>query len=298
MIPKTIKHMMYKKLIFSVILIFSLCIQTNANSYNTDNSGDLSHKNKSITVEEIKSFYDDIFLVEAKMVTVQGRTFFSFSHEIQELEDSHILSELINDNEFFFLYMITNWTLITDKQEKTSYEDSLSFPKNYYDLLKQDSTFNDIFLPIVINYLETKDIKVENYSDFLEKQTMSIERILGTASRFFYPDGIGKNGGIRAYVCVGINGLKDLEEGRNAYIEALAYSAINQEMIEPKFNVRDSFVKNFNYMNSLDLSNDDDLKIQRAQGVMWAMMYKEDSLKNALIHEFEKVKSWIPFVLE
>ncbi len=51
-------------------------------------------------------------------------------------------------------------------------------------------------------------------------------------------------------------------------------------------------------LEDLQLSADDETKIARAQGAVWVLLSKNESLREMLLSAYSKKKDVLPFVLE
>lgn len=249
----------------------------------------------TLTVDEVKRSYDEIFAVERDG---QGRTYFALGEGEPVLPADHPLADLVRGNEFFFSYIIRNWTGLDDGAMAAFASDAAVFPENVYAALREDSLLSRVFLPIVARFLESRGGKLIGYQAGDEPTAVPMERALNVAVRFFYPDGVEDDGSLTAHVCVGINGLLDLEGPRDPYLEALAYLAINKEMLDSRYGVVERFLEVYKEVNALALSTDDETKVVRAQGAMWAGMQGSSELRTALLEEESRITAWLPIRIE
>ena len=245
-----------------------------------------------ITVEQIKDDYATIF--SASMYTVEGGRFVVNELGVNELPTDHLLAELTNRHTRFLEYLIQHGTGITFEQKKILWADSLHFGENFIALLEEDSTFNANFLPVVDTYLAARDIELVGYESVPQKRAVSIEEATNVAIRFFYPDAI-QDGTIISHVCLGINGIKDLEGGRDIVLEAFAFSTIFENLEKPEYKLRREWERAKGLMNRLNLSSDEDIRLIRAQGVMWGHMYQSEGLRQALLDGSRRMAEVLPF---
>ncbi|MEO8335200.1 MAG: hypothetical protein ABI664_09515 [bacterium] len=115
------------------------------------------------------------------------------------------------------------------------------------------------------------------------------------AARFFYPDEILPNGRIRAHVCVSINGIADMQRGRDPAMEAFAFSAIFDDLDRGRFNVDADFREASRMMNAMDLAAAPTVRLQRAQGVMWGYMLRSERLRRVLAAKYARARHYLPF---
>ncbi len=242
-----------------------------------------------IRIADLHKIYREIYKVDARYVTVANQTFFAFNHEVNDLHKDHPLAELVNSKKYLFLYLISNWTGISKETKESLFKKSDLFPNNYYNFLENDSTFNHHFLKIISNYLELKGQHLNGYSKKLSSVNVSIDRIMDIASRFFFPDNITEKGNIQVHICVGINGLKDMEKGRDPLLEAFAYQVINSEFETFEYGFLNSFRIALKELGTCDISSDTEIKIARAQGAIWYSMHYDKLLKRALQIEMGEI---------
>jgi hypothetical protein len=112
-------------------------------------------------------------------------------------------------------------------------------------------------------------------------------RVQDVAARFFYPDAVLPNGRIQSRVCVDINGMLDMQGGRDLAVEAFAYAAIFHDILVPKFYVDADFDEANRLVNAMDLSTDPGTRLRRAQGAM--------KLRQVLVAEYERARTYLPF---
>lgn len=124
---------------------------------------------------------------------------------------------------------------------------------------------------------------------------VGVTRVQDIAARFFFPDAILENGQIQSHICVGINGIVDMRGGRDLAVEAFAYAAIFHDLLSPRFFVKADFEEASRLLNAMDLSTDPEKRLQRAQGVMWAMMVRSEKLQQVLAAEYQRAHTYLPF---
>ena len=87
-------------------------------------------------------------------------------------------------------------------------------------------------------------------------RTVSFRRVMDVAARFFYPDAVLPNGTIQSHVCVGINGVADMQGGRDLALEGFVYAAIFHDLLKPRYYVTADFDGASRLINAMDLSTD------------------------------------------
>lgn len=130
------------------------------------------------------------------------------------------------------------------------------------------------------------------------RRAVSASRVMALAVRFFYPDAVLPDGHIQSHVCVGINGIADMQGGRDLALEAFAYAAIFHHYLRPRVDSNDDFLAASKLVNAMDLSTDPAVRLQRAQGVMWAAMLRSEKLRQALAAEYAQASAYLPFRID
>ncbi len=115
------------------------------------------------------------------------------------------------------------------------------------------------------------------------------------AVRFFYPDAVTEDGKLAGHICVGINGLRDVDWDRDILVEALVYAAIFRALREEKYGLEKEFRAALEAAQNLALSVDEETRITRAQGVVWAVLARSDNIKKLLRESYELREAYVPF---
>lgn len=126
-------------------------------------------------------------------------------------------------------------------------------------------------------------------------RTVSFRRVMDVAARFFYPDAVLPNGTIQSHVCVGINGIADMQGGRDLALEGFVYAAIFHDLLKPRYYVTADFDGASRLINAMDLSADSTTRLRRAQGVMWGLMLQSEKLRQVVVAEYRQASAYLPF---
>ena len=247
----------------------------------------------TISAAQLKALYPLIFRLERS--GTEGRYYYSL--DVDTLPASHPLSAFVRDNHHFLLYIAQHGTRpgLRDLMREHQHDWPM-LRTRYFAALDQDSTFNALVLGTADRYLRVQGGRLLGPFPTTPVRTVSIERIMRTAVRFFYPDAI-TSAGIRSHVCVGINGVQDAEDGRDLIIEAFAYSAIFRDLLRPTHQVTLDFNEAARTMNAMDLAADTTTRLTRAQGVMWALMMRSERLRRVLATESASKREYLPMIL-
>jgi len=122
-------------------------------------------------------------------------------------------------------------------------------------------------------------------------------RVRDVAVRFFYPDEVLPDGWIQAHVCVGINGVADMQGVRDLAVEAFVY-AIFHDLLATVYDVDADYQEAKRLINAMDLSTDPETRLRRAQGMMWASMLRSGKLRQVLAAEYRRARGYLPFAID
>jgi hypothetical protein len=130
----------------------------------------------------------------------------------------------------------------------------------------------------------------------IPRTSIALDSAVHIAVRFFYPDLIVQ-GEIWTHVCTVLNAVRELPS-RDVVLEAFVFSAIMGDMMRSDSSRLESdFGPARRLMNALDVPGPDDIRLHRAQGVMWGLMARSKRLREVLILEAERQADILPFTL-
>ncbi len=243
---------------------------------------------KNIFAEEqcnITDHYSDFIKIERQNYDGKEYT----SAKIVEANEKNCFAELVNKNQVFMDYLLSNF--IMDSVHFAKLEeiyDTANLQTVFINSLKNDSLYNYIMSELVAKTINKKIIK----------DTVSMEKLLNFAVKFFYVLRINEDGNYILKFCSGINAINQTEKKRQPYIEAFCFSAIlNHYGHENEFDITNEFVSAAQELYKLNLGIDSNEQLLRAQGAMFMLMRNNDILKNLLINEYEHRKNYLPFIL-
>ena len=246
-----------------------------------------------MTVAEVQSAYSDLFTVKVYA--------FGVSRYVVEPPQSHPLAGLIREHGRIAEYLLTNWTGVPNSFISAATGDSTVVAATFQGLLRQDSTFNALFLPFVDRYLNAHGGDLVGF-EYPPPTPLVYDEFIDIAVRFFYPDAIRPDGTIQSHVCVAFNAVRELGGPPRPYAEALAYSAILNEFFpaspEGPSELERDWRETNRLMNSLALGKDPETRLLRAQGLMWGYMAQSEELHRSLRSEYERSREVLPLDLE
>lgn len=159
---------------------------------------------------------------------------------------------------------------------------------------KQSEEYMDSITEFFGLYLIAKGQIISNFTE-KPKKRFSVHELKATAVRFMFPVKVTKEGKIGTRICVTGEGFRDYSE-RNIDFEAFTFDAIFKEIKKEE----DSFllprIQEYSKLaGSLKLSTDEQDLLKRAQGLMWAMFYKDKDFEKMLIDSYQKKAKYMPF---
>lgn len=205
-----------------------------------------------------------------------------------ETESNRCYSKLVNNNLLYIDYLLNNFSSNLKYPDLLKISDSLTLQTEYIKSLKGDTLFNSVMVDLLIKTIEKRK----------PKDTISMDKLLNIAIKYFSILQINDDGDYVGKVCVGLNLIKQTEKIRKPQVEAFCFSSILNNYQGEQFNMYDEFVKSLTELNKVNLGVDKDEKLLRAQGAMFLLMRNNENLKKMLVSEYEKNKENLPFLLK
>lgn len=229
--------------------------------------------------------YQKIFKIEKHKF---GDKFYLIK-KVNQLDKNTCFAELVNKNNQYINYLLTNFSDNSSYEELMSIEDSVKLQNSFIKKLQNDTIFNETM---------SKLTQKQTSNTLFVPDTVSIDDLLNIAVKYFSITKINKEGYYSGKVCTGINGLKQTEKERKAQIEAFCFATILSNYQGEKFNMYNEFVKAIKELYKVNLGIKNDEKLLRAQGAMYMMMRNNQKLKELLVFEYQNKKNYLPFVLK
>lgn len=255
-----------KKLILTTILLTSIIIQ----GYGQKNC-------------DIKTNYEDFISVEKSVYNEKAY----FVKRVIETNKKSCFSDLVNNNPLFIDYILTNFSSSVNYQNLLELTDSIAMKNKYFDDLRKDSLFNSVMTDLVYKSIDKKT----------PKDTVSMDKLLNVAVKYFSIMRLNDEGHYVGKVCVGLNDIRKTESERKPFIEAFSFSSILKHYKSEDYSMYDEFVKAIKELYMVNLGIDQDEKLLRAQGAMFLLMRNNENLKKMLKAEYNKQEDYLPFIL-
>jgi hypothetical protein len=256
---------MKQLLIISAILIIS------SNSFAQQNCELIKNYGDFIKISKEK-YHDQEYLI----------------NRVVETKSENCYSKVINANLDYFDYFLTNYcSSKSNYQNLLKITDTVILQKTYIDSLQKDSLFNAVMAEYFAKTVEKK----------LPKDTVSMDRLMNIAVKYFAILRLNPEGDYMGKVCTGMNLLQKSEKNKRPQLAAFCFSSIMKNYQTTEFSMYDEFVKAIKELYKVNLGDDKDEKLLRAQGGMFLLMRNNENLKKMLVNEYEKKKEYLPFVL-
>jgi len=231
----------------------------------------------------IKNHYTDFISIQKSFYNEKAYLIKS----VVETQKKSCFSDLVNNNPLFIDYILTNFSSNEEYQNLLELTDSTEIRNKYFKDLVKDSIFNSVMTDLVSKTINRN----------IPKDTISIDKLLNVAVKYFSIMRLTDEGYYVGKVCVGLNDIKKTESERNPFIEAFSFSSILKHYQSEEYGMHDEFVKAIKELYKVNLGIDKNEQLLRAQGAMFMLMKNNKILKKMLKSEYEKQKDYLPFIL-
>lgn len=232
---------------------------------------------------DIKTHYEDFISVQKSIYNEKAYLI----KRVVETQKKSCFSDLVNNNPTFIDYLLTNFSSNANYQNLIELTDSVAIRNRFFNDLKKDSLFNSVMTDLVNKTIDKK----------IPKDTISMDKLLNVAVKYFSIMRLTDEGHYVGKVCVGLNDIKKTESERKPFIEAFSFSSILKHYQSEEYSMYDEFVKTIKELYKVNLGIDKDEKLLRAQGAMFLLMRNNENLKKMLKSEYEKQKDYLPFLI-
>jgi len=232
---------------------------------------------------DIKNHYEDF-------ISIQKSTYNEKDYLIKriiETEKKSCFSDLVNNNKIFIDYLLTNFSSNSNAQNLLKLTDSIAIRNNYFIDLKKDSLFNSVMTELACKTIDKN----------APKDTVSMDKLLNIAVKFFSIIRLTDEGLYVGKVCVGLNDIKKTESERKPFVEAFSFASIMKHYKNEEFSMYDEFVKAIKELYKVNLGINKDEKLLRAQGAVFLLMRNNENLNKMLKTEYDRQKENLPFIL-
>jgi len=254
-------------------------------------SFNLYSQNKNL--QEIKDATKDIFKI--KVMEFENQKF--AVRFVDTLNTSHYLYDFVQQNRLLLDYLLQNQLMVKPDSIMKLGDDTKELNKYLYDSIEKDTSFTNAITDLICNYLSAQNILVSDYH-YSSKYEVSIDKIASLAARFFYPNKlVGGGKAISMKLCVGALSFKDYDSERNFLEEAFAFSVIMGSAQSDNPELVEEYKKEAKFAINMDLSTQEDVRLNRMQGAIWALLSKNSKMIEAIKKKFAEQKNILPFTI-
>jgi hypothetical protein len=232
---------------------------------------------------DIKEHYEDFIFVRKE--NYNGKVFLIVMNK--ETDKKNCFTNIVN-NKLYIDYLLKNYSTAPNYDDYDKIQDSITLQKEFIKNLKEDTTFNSVMTDLISKTAEKSKMK----------DSISMNKLLDIAVKFFAIYKLNDQGRYIGKVCVGMNLIKQTEKVKMPQVEAFCFTAIFNNYQGEVFDLHNEFVNAMKELYKINLGTDNNEKLLRAQGAMFFLMRNNEILKKVLISEYEKNKENLPFILK
>lgn len=171
------------------------------------------------------------------------------------------------------------------------YPDTMEIKRRYLDKYLYDKKLEQYFIQ---TYAPLKN------ADYKRNESYSLDELMEVASRFFYCNKVESDTSVQAYVCVGLNGVKEANWKRDfTLLEAFCYESIFNGFDREESPVWEAFVSNKEYACNHYKArfNGFDQYLEDVRLDLFERMRADEALKRELLEYYELNRKNLSFVL-
>jgi hypothetical protein len=233
---------------------------------------------------QVKELYGDFVAISKHEINGQTYT----SRQVLVPVKKSCLSAFIEQEKLMMDYLLTNFSSPVSPDLLAAAKDSLALRKIYLAELKKDSSFAKVMEELQTKVLEKK----------VAKDSIDMDDLMNVAMKYFTITKASADGGYSGKVCVGINGVTSTQTKRQAFLEAFAFSSIFKHYQSKEYNMYREFTDAIRKILPIQLGEDNNERLLRAQGALFVLMSQNEKLQKMLREEYEARKTNLPFILK
>jgi hypothetical protein len=251
----------------------------------------------SLTLTALRQVAEQVFRVQLVTAQTQVGLRTGYSKEVDTLPTAHPLASFVRENRRLLTFLVQHtpaFRIDTLLDRETTPE---ARQTRFAAALWRDSAFQTAFRPLVARYLMSRGGALVGYAPPTARPTITERDYLRVAVRFFDPF-VNADGGLSTHVCTALNALEELGPPRNRVLEALAFEAILSDITRGgDSRLERDFRPARRLMNRLDLGEAPEMRVRRAQGVLWGALTAGSELRTILREAYAARAAYLPFVL-
>ncbi len=207
------------------------------------------------------------------------------------------LYSFAQQNKLILDYLLQNQLALNSDSLMKFVETENKLKEYFSSSIEKDTAFINTVTTLISKYLLKQNISIAGYIDSSEYE-ISIDRIASLAARFFYPNKlVNDNKAISMKLCVVALSFSDYEGNRNFVEEAFAYSVVMSSAQSNEQELVKEYKKIAKDVLHMNFSNNNDIKLNRIQGAIWALLSKNEKLLKQIQNKYNEHKNILPFTL-
>lgn len=221
-----------------------------------------------------------------------------FSMKIIDKTDSQaVLSRLcdsfLSENFLLIDYMLKDLMVTYLKTRDQSIKEPDEIIARYTIFINENKEKLDPVISMFASYLRWKGQEITGI-EASSKQEITLSEFKAMAVRNILPLKYSDKGQIMYKICVAGEGFIDYD-ARNAVLEAFTFDTVMNALKNDS--LKAIIDKPVHVIKELNLSNDIDTAVKRAQGVFWALLFIDAEFQKLLMDEYQKKKAYLPFIV-
>jgi len=231
--------------------------------------------------------YHLFFRVEAK--EYKGKT--SILKKINSIPKSHKLSKLINKNNLYVNYILTNYCKVDMDylRDYSKKKDSLELNKKYIELLQSDLLFNKYF---------QAQVEYFNQENSIPKDRITLDSITSIASKFFYASKYTNEGEIYWNVCVGKNGYRNsFKNDMKPLVEAFCFNTVMSNIQDTTYDIYQDYSNARKSIKAKNIEGANEVKLEYIRNEMYKKMKHSKNLSQLILNTYQNNKDKLSFII-
>ena len=228
--------------------------------------------------------YADIFTIEIGYGKDSSKFLIT---RVDSVEEDRCYAKAVNTMPDFFSYLKTNFGDRSLYAEIDLDQDSAALEAAFANALNKDKELTQLL-----------DQFTDQAYGKKKKDSVLLAELVDVAVKYFNILDVDEKGRLRGKVCAGINQVEQTLPERNPFLEAFAFATIMYDVKNLEPNLMDEFEKEMKVLLDLNLGNDDQERVLRAQGAMFMLMKQNARLNSMLASIYVQNMSWLPFALK
>lgn len=242
---------------------------------------------ETMTLDEVKSKYGQ-FIVAFEKQGFDDRTY--VDKKVVVPEEDTVLAKFVEKNLAFIELLKTNYTTVTS-DEFAGIKDAAVLQEKYIAALQKDALFNQYFLPFICHFYKSEGFEITGFD--AKKATFTLDEFMDVIVKYFEVTSVDSRGNFKTRIGISEDGLVSTLDKRHPLLEVYCLHIIKAH----QYKAYQSMEKGKRVMKNLQLGLNEDDKLKRAQGVLYAMVSQDEAFRTVVLDDYESKKEALPFVL-